>query len=309
MFLKNFMQKTDVALVIDWQFHKKRKWVSIFAPYLVDVFIESFDPLIISSQLEYELFKKQIKFILSMEPGWAAPRLSYDARLKQTICVMASDPHNKTDWFQDYVIENDISYVLSQYHSPFFYHFPHFPTERFVHFPWAVPDHYISSKDIIARDAKVVIFGAQHGNAYDVRNWCREQGGVVSYENSGVENRTFSDQDYFSWLAGFDAVVAAGSSDPQYDLVTPKYFEIPASGALLVGQQCSDLERLGFNDNNALLFTAENFISKLDFYRKNIDKYLQVRRNGLDLIKQRHLLSHRIKHIESLFWPSVTPSE
>ena len=309
MFLKNVTLKTDVALVIDWQFHKKRKWVSIFTPYLVDAFIDVFEPLIISSQLEYEVFKKKIKFVLSMEPGWAAPKLSYDVSLKQTICVMASDPHNKTHWFQDYVIKNDISYVLSQYYSPFFYHFPYFPVERFVHFPWAVPDQFISNREVAARDDRVVVFGAQHGKAYDVRNWCREQEGVASYENSGVENRMFSDQEYFSWLEGFDALVAAGSSDPRFNLVTPKYFEIPASGALLVGQQCSDLERLGFNDNNALLFMPEDFIDKHDLYRNSNEKFLQVRRNGLDLIKQRHLLSNRLKHIENLFWPSRTSGE
>lgn len=301
MIFKNLSNNSDIALVIDWQFHKKKKWVSIFAPYLVEAFIKAFDPLIITSQFEYELFKKRIRCVLSMEPGWAAPKLRYDTRLDHKVFVMASDPHNKKDWFQSYIIGNNIRYVLSQYNDPFFYHFPNFPQDRFVHFPWAVPDCFLSDKQLVARNNDVVIFGAQHSPAYDVRNWCRNQTGVVSFDNSGVENRKFTDEEYFIWLSSFDAVIAAGSSDPQYDLVTPKYFEIPASGALLVGQHCSDLVKLGFNDENTLIFEKHDFIEKIESYRKDVEKYLNVRQRGLDLIRNYHCISHRITLIHQLY--------
>lgn len=295
------MKKSEYGLVVNWDFHKKNRWVSIFAPYLVREIVRVFDPIIITSQLDYNLHKKKIKYIISMEPGWAAPKLRYDTRAGHMVAVCVSDPHNKTEWFADYIIENGISFVLSQYHHPFFYHYPDFPKNKFIYFPWAVPDRFLSSHALHAHGNEVAIFGAATGDAYDVRNWCREQKGISSFINSGVENKAFTDMEYFQWLTGFDAVVAAGSSDPKYDLVTPKYFEIAAAGALLIGQYCKDIDLLGFDETNALLFSKETFLDRVREYKKASEKYLFIRARGRELIKERHLISHRIDLLKRLF--------
>ncbi len=300
MWLRGLLHNRSVGLVIDWRFHKRRGWVSIFAPFLVEAFIKRYDPVLLTSQLDYHLHKKKLRFILAMEPGWAAPKLRYDRNQRHTICVMASDPHNKTDWFQEYVFANNITYVLSQYYSPFFYHFPSFPPERFIHFPWAVPDQFLTPPPPSCRSNNVVLFGGRQSDAYDVRNWCRQQPGVTVYPYSGVENKALSDEGFFQWLARFDAVIAAGSSLPQYDLVTPKYFEIPAAGALLIGQRCTDLSRLGFNDRNALLFSQSDFTAKLTAYRQHPEHFQEMRRRGHALIKERHLISHRLTLLAEL---------
>ena len=160
--------------MINWEFHQKDRWVSIFAPYFVEAFVKEFNPIIINSQFEYFLYKKKIKYIVSMEPGWAAPKIKYDKKMDHIVAVFASDPHNKKDWFQEYVLDNDITYILSQYNSPFFYHFPTFPKEKFIHFPWAVPDKFIYSTVKILTKHQVVIFGAKNHEAYEMRDWCRK---------------------------------------------------------------------------------------------------------------------------------------
>lgn len=293
-------ENTGFGLIIDWAFHRRGGWVSVFAPHLVEAFLTSFRPRIISSQEEYDRHKSTVRWILSMEPGWAAPRIKYDRALRQTVAVMASDPHNKCDWFQEYVLENDIRYVLSQYRRPFFYHFPGFPPERFVHFPWAVPDAFLHRSPLQVRSGQVAIFGARAGDAYDVRNLCREHPRVSCFEYSGVENKAMSDRGYFDWLQRFDAIVAAGSSNPIYDLVTPKYFEIAAAGALLIGQRCGDLGALGFNDDNAMLFDKEEFPEKVEAYHRNPQAWLPTRERGRELIACRHLVSHRIGLLREL---------
>jgi len=296
---KNLKNKSEFGLVIDWSFHKKNRWVSIFTPYFVDAYIRTFKPLIIRSQPELNLFKNQLKYILSMEPGWAAPKLKYTKN--QLVALLASDPHNKTDWFQEYVEKNNITYILSQYNSPFFFHFPNFPKEKFIHFPWAVPDEFISKKRITINNNDVMIFGGKTSDAYDVRNWCRLQDNIICLDNSGVENKALSDREYFDILSSFDAIIAAGSSKPQYDLVTPKYFEIASTGALLVGQKCKDLEILGFNENNSLIFSKENFNTIIEAYRKNPYSFIKTRSEGRKLIFQKHLISNRINKIRSIF--------
>jgi len=286
-----------LGLVIDWDFHQAGRWVSIFAPHLVDGIIARFDPVIISSQQEYDQAADDLVAAISMEPGWAAPRLRFNGR--HPAAVLVSDPHNKTSWFQDYVQANNISHVLSQYYSPFFHHFPDFPQDRFVHFPWAVPDAYIYQEEIDRRQAssEVAVFGAAASDAYTLRNWCRRQKGVCSFDNSGVENKQFNEAGYFDWLHNLDAVIAAGSASRRYQLVTPKYFEIASAGALLFGQHCPDLEMLGFDASNMLAFSRWSFRRKLKRYHRCPEDYLAIRRNGRALIQSRHAMSRRIDQL------------
>ena len=300
--IKNIVNiSSEYGLVIDWKFHAEKRWVSNFPAYLVERYNQEFRPVIISNQFKYDLYKKRLKFILSMEPGWAAPKISYDTRCNHKIAVMASDPHNKTEWFKDYVEDNEISYILSQYYSPFFYHFPNFPKERFIHFPWAVPDEFLSRKELSVQDDRVYTFGAQTGGAYDVRNWCREHDFVENLPYSGVENKQLNVEQYYDWLTSCDAIIAAGSSDPAYDLVTPKYFEISAAGALLIGQQCDDLARLGFTEDEMLIFNMEDFVEKVRNYRKYPEDYLIKREKGRQLVATKHLVSNRIDLLKQLF--------
>lgn len=289
-----------LGLVIDWQFHQARRWVSIFAPYLVQALIERLDPVIISSQEEYDHLAADLSAVVAMEPGWAAPRLRYSGA--QPVAVMASDPHNKTGWFQEYVESHKVTYVLSQYQSPFFRHFPGFSRQQFVHFPWAMPDIYLHNEAVARRDADdgVVIFGAAAGDAYTLRNWCRRQPGVRSHVNSGVENKQYTDADYFAWLHQLDAVIAAGSGHQRYQLVTPKYFEIAGSGALLIGQQCPDLERLGFDQSNMLPFTRWSFRRQLRRYRRAPELFLDHRQRGRELVRTRHAVSKRVEQLTAL---------
>ncbi|GBG57997.1 hypothetical protein SPFL3102_01717 [Sporomusaceae bacterium FL31] len=294
-------KSSEFGLVIDWNFHTNNRWVSALTPYLVNALVEEFRPIIISSQLEYELHKRKIKYIVSMEPGWAAPKIVYDKKQRHVVGVFVSDPHNKTDWFQSYVEKNDISFAFSLYNKPFWRHFPNFMKSKFVHMPWAIPDQYISHHEISVRNSEVVIFGAKNSDAYDIRNWCREQAGVVNYDLSGVENKQLSDEEYFHWLTTFDAIIAAGSSNPIYDLVTPKYFEIAASGALLVGQFCEDLTILGFDDSNSVSFNQDSFLCGINNYKDQPQNYLSIRNNARSLIKSKHKISDRVKFIRNLF--------
>ncbi|MBN2106679.1 MAG: glycosyltransferase [Deltaproteobacteria bacterium] len=167
--------------------------------------------------------------------------------------------------------------------------------------PWAVPESLIVSSKVTFSSGDVVIFGGGGSPAYDVRNWCRQQDGIINFDNSGVENKKLSNKEYFTWLAGFNAVVAAGSSNPMYDLVTPKYFEIAAAGALLIGQHCRDLELLGFNESNCIIFTQKDFAEKIRAYKQNPSSYKATREKGRELIRNRHTISHRIRQIQEVF--------
>lgn len=299
--INKFSPLNKFGLVIDWEFHRKNKWVSALTPYLIEAIIKEFRPVIISSQEDYNSQKQKLKYIVSAEPGWAAPKIQYDTQIKCKKAVFYSDPHSRTKEKSNYFYNNNFDFAFSYYKNPFFYHFKDFPKEKFVHMPWAIPDQFIDNGETKVRNNEVIIFGGKSSDAYDVRNWCREQEGIKNYEFSGVENKKMSDKEYFKWLANFDAIVAAGSSDLKYDLVTPKYFEIASSGALLIGQDCTDLSDLGLNDQNMVIFTKNNFNKKVEGYKKDPAKFISIRVAGRELIRQRHKISDRIKKIKAIF--------
>jgi len=300
--LKKLKPCSDFGLVINWKFHKENGWCVAITPYLIDAIIKEFRPVIINNQDEYDKKKDRLRHIISVEPGWAAPVIKYDTSVECKKAVFYSDPHLHTEERKRFFLDNDFDYVFSYYKSPFFYHLKDFPKEKFIHMPWAIPDEFIENQKIKVRSNKVVIFGGKGSDAYDVRNWCRVQKGIKNYNFSGVENKQLVGKNYFKWLRKFDAIVAAGSSDPKYNLVTPKYFEIASSGALLLGQYCKDLEDLGFNKNNCIIFTKDDFNANVRKYKASPKKYLNIREAGRELIRSRHKISDRIKLIkETLF--------
>jgi len=114
-----------------------------------------------------------------------------------------------------------------------------------------------------------------------------------------VENKLFTDEEYYAWLRGHDAIIAAGSEDPVYRLTTPKYFEIPASGALLFAQKTDDLDTLGFRHReNCIIFTRDTFEDQAREYLKDPGRYIRIREAGRELIRQRHALSARLDFLE-----------
>lgn len=305
VYRKKVCPRYRVGLVLDREFHESNRWVSATTPYFVNSILQQFECSTISSQAEYEAVLPGVDVILSMEPGWAAPVLDFnrtkaikDEFNKKSSFILFSDPH-KDKWREDYFINNNIDYILAFYDAPTKYHFKKISHERILHFPWFVPDHWITHCKIDCRGQNnIAIFGAQHHDAYSVRNWCRNFPFVENNPFSGVENKVLSGEEYILKLQSYDAAIAAGSEASEYRLTMPKYFEIPAAGALLFAQRTDDLEKLGFrHKENCLFFTQDNFEQIAEEYLNNPEGYLQIRSAGRELIRKRHSLSVRMRDL------------
>jgi hypothetical protein len=275
-------------------------------PYLIRGIIHRFDCELITNQKEYNELHDKVDVLLSLEPQFAAPVINWKKRSifrknqkKALSYVMYSDPHI-LQWRENYFLENEISFVLALYYAPTNYHFKKIPDNCLVHFPWCVPDQFISNAPIICRNQdKICCFGGAKSDAYELRNWCKSFPFVHASSNSGVENKQYTNDEYFNWLYGYDAIIAAGSEAPQYKLTTPKYFEIPASGALLFAQETDDLDRLGFSHmKNCVIFHRGNFEELAREYLKHSDQFLEVRNAGRELILGAHSLSIRLAQFE-----------
>lgn len=304
-----------MGLVLDPEFYILEKSVAAVTIPLIRALIDRFDTRIIYDQKTYDQLCTKVDFLVSMEPKWAAPVLNWRrvGRLRRSLppcpCyVIMSDPHNE-QWREDYFLKQNLDYILALYYQPTRNHFRRIPMERIFHFPWAVPDEWISDEEITYHGQdKIAIFGASQSDAYSLRNWCRQQPCVQSYDYSGVENKVLSDEDFFEWLQGFDAVVAAGSEHAKYRLTTPKYFETVAAGSLLFAQITDDLPRLGFEDGkNCIIFSQSNFRSRVELYLADpaSERWLSIRRMGRQFIRERHTIGVRLDMLETHVrqWP------
>ena len=302
------MPSLRLGLILNRDFHFQNRWVSALTPRLVEGILRRFHCCWIQTQQEYESCLGDVEALLSMEPGWAAPRLEFGctASLREKLasipsCIFYSDPHDKS-WREEYFLENRLDYVLAYYDVPTRRHFRRLPAERIVHFPWAIPDESIAGGPIRLRShLKIACFGASAHEAYELRNWCRAFPFVDSTTNSGVENKAMTDDEYLRWLATRDAAIAAGSDSARYRLTVPKYFEIPAAGALLFAQETEDLETLGFRDlRNCIVFHRGNFESLAREYLNHPGDFLSIREAGRELIRSRHAISTRLDALERL---------
>ncbi|MFA5785358.1 MAG: hypothetical protein WC962_10820, partial [Phycisphaerae bacterium] len=196
-------QKLKLGLVINRQFHEENRWCSATTYHLVEALKSRFDCIYIQNQQDYENSLGNIDFLISMEPGWAAPvlELSRTQPLREKLSkipsyIFYSDPHaNK--WREDYFLKNSLGYVLTFYWGPFLYHFTNIPRSQLVHFPWPIPDRWLSDEPIVFNGgSKICCFGGQKSDAYELRNWCRGFDFVESADNSGVENKVMSESQY-----------------------------------------------------------------------------------------------------------------
>lgn len=292
--------RKDVAIVVDYDFHKKRGWHCFGTYHLFEAVRNAFDATWITSQAEYDCIKHQISHVFTGEYG--CPRLKYDTSLNHTISMLFSDPHdNKRKWFPQYMLDNKINHVLAYYDEPTRRHYPDLPVDKIVHFPWAVPDEYA---DLLLRynsRRKIALTGSMGSAAYRDRVWCSKFAFVSSRGNGSCGGGNYFDElSYHKWLNSEDAVIAADSDD--YCMVTPKYFEIANSGALLIAQYCPDLHKLGFRNNeNCIIFNRATFEAQCRDYLENKDTYSGVRRAGQKLVRQSHLISHRIEQLMKLW--------
>lgn len=285
-----------IGFVLDLGFHLSNRWVVAVTPYRMNAIIKELNCIIIQNQKDYERYKDDLNVIISTAVGWSAPYIKYEKRKPDLKYIIIGDPHHKADEKQRYFIENDFSYVLAHYYNPTIFHFRHIPKEKILHFSWSIPDEFINRKEIKMHNQDyILLFGATNDEAYETRIWCKNFNFVKSVSYSGVENKVMIGRAYFDWLQQFDAATAAGSLNPRYRLVMPKYFEIASVGSLLFAQEAEDLELLDFKDNeNCIVFNNENFEEKARAYLNNKEAYLNIREAGRNLILEQHTLSKRI---------------
>ena len=80
-----------------------------------------------------------------------------------------------------------------------------------------------------------------------------------------------------------------------------KFFEIPATGSLLLTDTIDDMDRLGFiPDQHYVSITKKNVFSKIQHCLSHPDQYEYIRREGMKFIIKNHSVINRIEQLKEV---------
>lgn len=150
---------------------------------------------------------------------------------------------------------------------------------------------------------KILLTGYIDNNAYPIRQLVfnlrnKYKIDVLNHPGYRKIQHNFVGEEYFKKLNKY-LISVATCGFPKYNYSVGKYFEIPASGALLLAFTdpiIKELEKYGFKDmENMVSFNKKNLEEKIKYVLnpENIDEINKIRLNGYNLILNKHTHNQR----------------
>lgn len=145
---------------------------------------------------------------------------------------------------------------------------------------------------------------------------------VYKFRNLVLQNRDFSKIDYIShpgrhlpqksyfdkesfvnekYAHLLNSYLCCFTDSSVFKYPLAKYFEIMASGSLLLGEQIPDLDDLGFIPfEHYIPVTPENVFLEIDKYVKtNLSDFIEIINNGRKLVLENHTVENRFNQIKT----------
>ena len=183
-----------------------------------------------------------------------------------------------------------------------------------IKFPHYINDQFCKSPENV-RNIQISILGHYLKKTYITRRYIIIRNYLINAKLKNCSITSFKDEvdnlTYYEILRNSYASIATSCDRKTlyYPYIVSKYFEIPGCGALLIAHVLPEMEeelsRLGFVDNlNYIAFkNVDELIEKCNyiFDEKNKNEIETIRINGYNLIKNNHLISHRIKELIKIF--------
>ena len=189
---------------------------------------------------------------------------------------------------------------------------PELDLDKVISFPHYFPDHMLVKKAEKTIN-KVILSGicTDTGCKYNCLDWRRkaytERYAIFDrYKNSKFLDslsihQNITGANFYHYINSHRIAIAT-PGDIGY--IVCKYFEIPACNTLLLAYNKNiedDLENMGFKDGvNYIGFNLDNFETKVKEILNNKLNINEIANNGNKLIRDRHLISHRIIQLEEI---------
>jgi hypothetical protein len=219
---------------------------------------------------------------------------------KCKIIYKLDDQHNIT--VNEATFMRTASYIISPYAYLLAY-----PNKMFV--PYSCDDKYITDIEFNKTPInKILVSGCSLPNHYPFRYYVANLSDVrfevlkhPGYDTNIQSSEQCVGKNYFKRLNQY---ICCFTDASQYRYILLKNFEICGSGSLLLTDTAiqSEMENLGFKDNVNCIFCNKNtLLEKVSFILDPNNKYTidQIRKNGMELVRTRHLTSIRAKEFHT----------
>ena len=124
----------------------------------------------------------------------------------------------------------------------------------------------------------------RHPRHAKTQHWTREEGGKRTEYGKTIN-------EYFCSVA--DA--------SKWHLLLTKYLEIPAAGALLLGDEPEDGRKVGLiPGEHYLLVSKDNVLDYIYDCLENPEKYNKIRRQGMEFVRANHSVENRLAYVAKL---------
>lgn len=174
------------------------------------------------------------------------------------------------------------------------------PGLPFLYLPWAIDPEVF--RDMGRRRCyDIACMGALTEGKYpfrrQVRTWLEEQKDLRLFGKKRVKGHGGSDHDGEAFNLALNKVRSAFTCASAMRYTLMKYFEIPASGALLFGETTPELSALGFRDGeHYVAVTPDDFAERMRHYLSADGRaeWERIRQTGCHFIRTHHNWKRRI---------------
>ena len=183
---------------------------------------------------------------------------------------------------------------------------------KIIEFPLYCNDIFLVKKINLNSENKIIMYGNINGDQYWLRKkWCqffkKNFSNIFKYVEDTTEKTSQIIRNYsYGLVSGYTPIQFQNINEDKNGYVVCKFFEILGSGLLLLADTTDlkeELQKYGFRDNiNYIDITFENIHEKIKFITDpiNKDKINIIRLNRYNLIKDKHLLIHRMYKLKNI---------
>lgn len=230
---------------------------------------------------------------------------------KDKLYVFADDIHKNEHLKHDNYYEN-FKKIFVCYREPFLEKYPEITEQRVEWVPHGfTDDHYFKLKD---KPINKILVSGMKGLLYPLRKYlitkAPENKDTIAY----IPHPKYRKFDYENtkglkignnYGAMLNNYICCFTDCSSLHYVLAKYFEIPASGSLLLGEETkyNNLEKLGFIDNvNYIKCNKENIDMKMQWILDPVNnaEIERIRKAGQKLVLEKHSIKNRVKQMNDV---------
>ena len=231
------------------------------------------------------------------------------SRIKLIVCQVDSHPHPKIDEKAKLKLFNRADVLLIPNDEKFRARYPQY-ISKYIFFPRFFAPYKRFASFELNKDPKLkcLLSGATSTDVYPIRHLVKVKGDpskiddytdpIGKYKKKQICPWKYAKDDYAKLLNSYFCCVTCSSA---YHYVVGKYLEIPATGSLLIADECNDSKKMGFIPyEHYIPITKENVFEKISECLKYPEKYREVREKGMKFVREHHSVNNRYEQLKNI---------